>query len=623
VFLERFDLRSWIQNLTVEGGFLDGLDLSFKEGLNVIIGGRGTGKTSIIELIRYCLDVKNYTESSQLRSREHALAILGDGRVTLTLNDRDTPIVISRSSREPEKAVRLRNRPSIFSQTDIETIGLSSQGRIKMIDDFVDQEFREEDENQLLAQVRSLTHELQEVVRERETLDTQVRELPELKERLSVIEKDQATASQSSEVLAAKNNELKQLSSRSSLLQVEVQTYNRTMEALLAFLTRLEGIIRSFPELEINVQKSVEDRDVSPAQTIREEWERARRALGQSRESLIKANRVAGVQRSSLAAALEPLDAKSRMLRKETEQIQAGAGALARTIALTKGQIAELTALDSIRQQKNAQIQKLQADRRAALDALDALRARRYERRQKVAAYLTTALGPRIRVDCVHMANYESYVSQITQALRGSGLRYSELAQQISQRMSPRELGEAIEAGDFEALANLRISSERLSRVIDSVQEFGTEGLLTCEVEDEVRLQLLDGTSYKGIDMLSTGQRCTVILPIILQHRERVLIVDQPEDHLDNAFVVDTLVRSILNRADAGQTILSTHNANIPVLGDSERVVVMGSDGRTAFISAEGPLHNRRIVEAITTLMEGGREAFDRRAQFYGEFYGH
>ncbi len=612
-------MRSWIQRLTVEGGFLDGLDLSFKEGLNVIIGGRGTGKTSIIELIRYCLDIKNYTELSQLRSREHALAILGDGRVTLLLNERGSPTVISRTSRDAEKSVRLRSRPSIFSQTDIETIGLSSQGRVKMIDDFIDQEYRDEDESQLLAQVRSLTHELREIVQERESLDTQLGQLAELKERLTVVEKEQTTASQSSKVLAGKNSELKQLSSRSSTLQVEVQSYNRTIEALSGFLARLESLIRSFPVLEINVQQSGESQNASSAQTIQQEWESARRALTQSRESLLRANRVAGVQKSELTNALEPLDAKSRTLRKEIEQIQAGAGAVARSIAVTKGQIAELTALDTIRQQKNAQIQKLQLDRRAALDSLDALRANRYSRRLEVVTYLNSALGPRIRVDCVHMANYEAYITQITQALRGSGLRYSELAQQVSQRMSPRELGEAIEAGDYQALANLRISPERLSRLVDSVQEFGTEGLLTCDVEDEVTLQLLDGTSYKGIEALSTGQRCTVILPIILQHRERVLIVDQPEDHLDNAFVVETLVRSILNRAEAGQTILSTHNANIPVLGDSARVIVMGSDGRRAFVSNEGPLHDSRIVEAITTVMEGGREAFARRARFYGE----
>ena len=74
-----------LEHITAEGGFLDKLELSFSKGLNVIIGGRGTGKTSVIELLRYCLDVRNYTEESGARSREHALAILEDGQVRVTV----------------------------------------------------------------------------------------------------------------------------------------------------------------------------------------------------------------------------------------------------------------------------------------------------------------------------------------------------------------------------------------------------------------------------------------------------------------------------------------------------------------------------------------------------------
>ncbi len=74
-----------IERVQIEEGFLDGLDVLFVTGLNVIIGERGTGKTSLIELIRYCLDVPGYTPESGKRSREHALSVLGGGQVTVTL----------------------------------------------------------------------------------------------------------------------------------------------------------------------------------------------------------------------------------------------------------------------------------------------------------------------------------------------------------------------------------------------------------------------------------------------------------------------------------------------------------------------------------------------------------
>jgi hypothetical protein len=70
-----------IKRIQVEGGFLDGLDIRLEHGLNVLIGGRGTGKSSVIELIRYCLDVKGSgSEDDATRSREQALSVLQDGQ---------------------------------------------------------------------------------------------------------------------------------------------------------------------------------------------------------------------------------------------------------------------------------------------------------------------------------------------------------------------------------------------------------------------------------------------------------------------------------------------------------------------------------------------------------------
>lgn len=76
-----------IERVQIEESFLDGLDVLFALGLNVIIGERGTGKTSLIELVRFCLGVQGYTSDSAKRSLDHALSILGSGQVTVTLSD--------------------------------------------------------------------------------------------------------------------------------------------------------------------------------------------------------------------------------------------------------------------------------------------------------------------------------------------------------------------------------------------------------------------------------------------------------------------------------------------------------------------------------------------------------
>lgn len=209
-------------------------------------------------------------------------------------------------------------------------------------------------------------------------------------------------------------------------------------------------------------------------------------------------------------------------------------------------------------------------------------------------------------------------MSNLAAALRGSGLRYSELAERIAETFSPQEIAVLSEARDVATLAStLQITEERALRLCDALRGESGGALFTTKVEDDIELELMDGTDYKSIDFLSMGQRCTVVLPIILHHNERIVILDQPEDHLDNAFVVGTLVKALIARSRNAQSIVATHNPNIPVIGDATKVLHLDSDGSRCFVRSAGPIDAPRIVNAITTIMEGGREAFLRRATFY------
>ncbi len=100
------------------------------------------------------------------------------------------------------------------------------------------------------------------------------------------------------------------------------------------------------------------------------------------------------------------------------------------------------------------------------------------------------------------------------------------------------------------------------------------------------------------------------------------MVIDQPEDHLDNAFVTSTLVETLRQRESGDQVILASHNANVPVLGEADLVVHMASDGRRGFVLHAGALDDPDTVQAVTDVMEGGADAFQRRADFYAE-HGH
>src|SRR5204863_311030 len=156
-----------------------------------------------------------------------------------------------------------------------------------------------------------------------------------------------------------------------------------------------------------------------------------------------------------------------------------------------------------------------------------------------------------------------------------------DLVSALSQSVSPQELVHFLDSNDFVNLANIsRIPQDRAARLLGHLRERGAADIVTVSIEDNVRMSLLDGVDYKDMEHLSAGQRCTVILSIVMHHSSRTLIIDQPEDHLDNAYIATTVIKAIRSRKTQGQLIISTHNANIPVLGGADLVVEMTSDGR-------------------------------------------
>jgi hypothetical protein len=126
------------------------------------------------------------------------------------------------------------------------------------------------------------------------------------------------------------------------------------------------------------------------------------------------------------------------------------------------------------------------------------------------------------------------------------------------------------------------------------------------------------------LEDLSTGQKATAILLLLLLESDAPLVVDQPEDDLDNRFVTEGIVPKMREEKRQRQFVFSTHNANIPVLGDAELIVGLaasgeGDDGRgklaPELMAAIDALAVRQMVEEV---LEGGKEAFERRRLKYG-----
>ena len=130
---------------------------------------------------------------------------------------------------------------------------------------------------------------------------------------------------------------------------------------------------------------------------------------------------------------------------------------------------------------------------------------------------------------------------------------------------------------------------------------------------------------WQALENLSTGQKATAVLLLLLLESDAPLIVDQPEDDLDNRFITEGIVPRIREEKRKRPFIFSTHNANIPVLGDAELILGLSAsgeaDGNRARIAPEhmGSIDSPTVRALVEEVLEGGREAFEtRRRKKYG-----
>ena len=173
------------------------------------------------------------------------------------------------------------------------------------------------------------------------------------------------------------------------------------------------------------------------------------------------------------------------------------------------------------------------------------------------------------------------------------------------------------------------VNQSKMRVVASWISETKLNEILALRTLDSVSVTLHRRSDDKLIGdlagrKLSAGQKATTILSLILAYGDDPIIIDQPEDDLDNEFVYDQLVPMLRDAKERRQVILATHNANIPVNGDSELIVpleIRDECGTQKIIDQElalGSLDKRPVQAAVELILEGSVEAFKRRKERYG-----
>ena len=169
-------------------------------------------------------------------------------------------------------------------------------------------------------------------------------------------------------------------------------------------------------------------------------------------------------------------------------------------------------------------------------------------------------------------------------------------------------------------MTGIGITENNASRMMAPLTEEVLQQIERVDVPPlpSIRIRREGQTEYTDLSSLSVGEKCSAILSIALLSKGKPLVIDQPEDDLDHAFIIDSIVEGIRTAKQDRQIVAATHNPNIPVLGDAEMVfrVARQAGDDICHIRNSGGLELPRITAEVQSL-EGGADAFERRRRRY------
>jgi ABC-type lipoprotein export system ATPase subunit len=616
-----------IHRIKVTGGFLSGLDLKFHHQLNTVIGSRGSGKSTIVENIRHGLNVMPGREGDPLRRRVTSMIEknLAGGRVELTVETKGGMVyTINRSAGEeasiansdgvplpPSVSVNHIFGASVYSQNQIEGIAENPRYQLDLIDGF------EVEKLAVVAQrVNDVRHQLEAnssrilpLVNEKQNLEGALSQLDSVNEKLKAF--NSLTGHNTEEVNQAQT--LKALRGREVMaLNYSIQKVQEYGGSLSTWRGRLSETVVPFFTQDIMSGPN--------AATLSNAMNEANSSISQAEASLAAAVTAMDKAAEKLAQHKLQIDlahvTQEAQFRIVVEKQQQDLAKSAERAQLEK-QHNELLFRQRRLAEVIAGIKALEIERAEMRAKLSEVRDERFAIRHSIAERLNSRLNPTIRIRVAQSADQEDYRAFLETALKDASIQHRRVAASLSSEISPDELADLVRANDAANLAPRGgISLQQATAVIRELSALPR--LLELQIVDlnEVpTIELCDNGIYKDSGSLSTGQKCTAILPILLWEGTTPLIIDQPEDNLDNRFIYDTVVSALNSVKSLRQLIFVTHNPNIPVLGEASRVIVMQSDGLSGNVNTVGDVEDCR--DEIVDLLEGGKEAFEKRSAKY------
>lgn len=607
-----------ITGLRVSGDFFSDKELQINRNLNCLIGGKGTGKSCVVEHIRYALDIEPRSARIEEEYKEKIAATLGDGgivEVHLRTEESDEYVVTRKFGEETAihtiegRAVALTIEEfkneffglEIYSQRELLEIALDARSQLELLDSYFQIDEAKSERDSIKSDLRENGSNIQRLVSKGE----------ELREKLTNID-----------VL---RENIQRLEDRGVEEYVEGE---ENWDSEKSVLRRIEERLSNFHEVIENLDPvgELESPDVPQEQPNEELLDEALDEMADARN---EASGSVDNLKESISNSIESVEnirerwdgryqSRQAELEELSEEIEGEIGVDISDYFELKARERELQEVEESLSSIEDETEELESDREDLFDDLTEARRRITAKRREGSKNLNDNLDE-VRLRINEGEDRSDYVTWLKDKLTGSNLQNDD-RRLIAEEFDPRELSQIVREREYPRVEQAGLTETGAHNLIDHDPLRNDLHILELqEIRDEPVIQILEESGgWKPLNSMSDGQRCTSLLSIAMLERDVPLIIDQPEDMLDNEFIYSTVVQLLRDIKHERQIIAVTHNANIPVLGDAELIVELRSSGNRGHFTCRGSIDDPTITTRVQQVLEGGEQAFDMRSQKYG-----
>lgn len=602
--------HSHVDAIRFEGGLFDGKRVTFSPHLNCLIGIQGSGKSSVLECLRYALNVE-FGEKAQDKEYKDGLVphvLKSGGKVVVEATDRHgmryevqriynhEPEVYVDGELQPGVSIRetVISKPLYFGQKDLAAAGKHFGHDLveKLIGDGLNPH--------------------------RKTIAEKKVELKQAVEDLSSLQSDADKLASFQSELRDVNFRLEQFEKHGVKAKLEKQV---EFGSDLAFCETVDAAATEWKDSLESVVSDAEERfeEIEPHESKynKQLFEKYTDQIANLKNTMTSARAVIesiGTVTTELGSLRGELETTKNGLKEEFAETERELVKALESNGVTSIQPDDYiklterkTELDNLVAEFQKRTEKYSSKFDVLLGCIANLNEAWHAEFQFIEAELDKINSSQssLQIDSDFKGNKAEFQKKMEEMFRGSNIRKESFSGLATSYIDFGEI--------YKDLSNAAKKARSKAETFSELFEENAFSLLSFQIPNRYEVTY----NEKPLKSHSLGQRASAMMLFLLSQNDNdLLLIDQPEDDLDSQTVYEEVVKLLRNIKSRQQFIFATHNANFPVLGDAETVTACSAN-EDAFNVVTGSVDSKDCQNKIVQIMEGGPEAFKRRKTIY------